>query len=194
MTDTRGIAIAGAIALVLTGGHAAYRAWPLARGTEILVPASLVRQAVAPEYVAVRLAFDRIALDVPHAAPPPKEPFEALPRAGDWWMSGAAPHANAVRLRGRPLYVLLAPAPPPTPGGTVEMRPSAVSDTLATGAVNVAGTVTTVRDDGYLWLDFAFAPLTVPASAPDGPALAVLRVLPSGRAALIGVVVNGSRY
>ena len=192
VTAARDIAIAGAVALAVAGGHAAYRARPLVRGIEIRVPASLVR--AAPGYAAVRLTFDRVALDVPHVSPAPKEPFEPLPRIGDWWLVGAAPRVNAVRLRGRPLFVQLMPGPSQVSAAAAEMRPSGVSDAFVTGTINVAGTARTVRDDGYVWLDFAFAPLAVPESVADGPALAVLRVLPSGRAGLAGVIVNGTRY
>ena len=97
------------------------------------------------------------------------------------------------------------------------MRPSTVSDALVAGAINLAGTVTSVREDGYIWLDFGFAPIAVPpdvasgarppvapgprrdGAAPIPPGAdpgvaAVLRVLPSGRAALDGVIVSGRRY
>ena len=40
----------------------------------------------------------------------------------------------------------------------------------------------------------AIAPIELPVDLPAGPAAAVLRVLPSGRATLAGVVVNGVRY
>jgi hypothetical protein len=194
VTSARDIAIAAAVALAVTGGHAAYQIWPLARGTEITAPASLIRGGTPAGYAAVRLTFARIALDVPHAPPAPKEPFQALPRAGNWWTSGGVARVNAIALRGRPLYVQLTPTQPQTPDRPVDTQPSTVSDRPAAGAINVAGTVTTVRDDGYVELDFGFAPLPVPVSVPAGPAAAILRVLPSGRAVLVGVVVNGTRY
>ncbi len=103
------------------------------------------------------------------------------------------------------------------------MRPVTVSDVAVDGAINLAGTVTRVREDGYLWLDFSIGWIGVPSEIEsnarplDAPAprnagagagaevgaippgadpgvFAVLRVLPSGRAALTGVIVRGTRY
>lgn len=195
MTDARGIAAAGVIALVVTGAHAAYQSWPAARGTEICVPATLVRRPVDMGMAEVRLPFSRIALDVPHTAPAITETFEPVQRTGEWWIAGGGARANARRLRGHPLYLQLAPGQPLWAGGPVEMRASTVSDALVPGAVNLAGTVTLVREDGYIRLDFAFAPMAVPPNvAADARVAAVLRVLPSGRATLVGVIVNGTRY
>jgi hypothetical protein len=217
VTGARGIAAAGAIALVVTGSHTAYRSWPVRHGTEVCLPAALVRQSAALALVAVRLPLARIELDVPHTRPAVGEPFEPLRRIGDWWAAGGSAGTNARRLRGRPLYLQLTPGRPLWTGGPDEMRASTVSDGLVGGAINLAGLVSSVREDGYLWLDFSFGPIAVPpavaaaarpftdpgprptAAGPILPATdpgvaAVLRVLPSGRAALVGVIVNGTRY
>ena len=97
------------------------------------------------------------------------------------------------------------------------MKVATVSDAVVSGAINLASTVRRVREDGYLWLDFPFGLIGVPrdvaararspvtpgprASTPepmppaaDPGVFAVLRVLPSGRAALAGLIVNGTRY
>ena len=195
MTDARGIAAAGVIALVVTGAHAGYRSWPVARGTEVCVPATLLRQPVDLGVAEVRLPFARIALDVPHTTPAITETFEPVRRVGEWWVANGGAGANARQLRGRPLYVQLVPGQPLWTGGPVEMRASTVSDALVPDAVNLAGRVVLVCEDGYIRLDFAFAPMAVPASvATDARVAAVLRVLPSGRAALVGVIANGTRY
>lgn len=217
MTGARGIAAAGAIALVVTGAHAGYRSWPVTHGTEICVPAALVSQSADVGLVTVQLPLARIELDVPHTTPAVSETFERVRRIGGWWVTGGAAGANARKLRGRPLYLQLAPGQPLWPGGPVELRPATVSDSVVGGAINLAGTVTSVREDGYVWLDFAFGPIAVPGDvaararppvapgprgnrtgpippAADPGVAAVLRVLPSGRAALVGVIVNGTRY
>ena len=217
MTDARGIAGAGAIALVVTGAHAAYRSWPVTQGTEMFVPAAVVRLEGGQGLVAVQLPVARIELDVPHTPPAVHDSFASVQRIGEWWVADGGARANGRRLRGRPLYLQLAPGPPLWAGGPGEMRPSTVSDAPVSGAINLAGTVTSVREDGYIWLDFAFAPIAVPrdvassARPPVSPGprrtdagpippgadpgvAAVLRVLPSGRSALAGVIVNGTRY
>ncbi len=194
MTDARGIVAAGATALVISGAHAIHRAWPAARGTEIHVAATLTREAYNAGLVRVRLPFERIELDVPRTAAAPEEPFVPLPRSGDWWVTGGDPRANSRRLRGRPLYVQLTPGPALFPGGPAEMRASTVSATPVSGAVNLAGIVTSVREEGYVRLDFAFAPVALPSAVRAGAAAAILRVLPSGRAVLTGILVDGRRY
>lgn len=217
MTDLRGIVAAGAIAVVLTGSHAAYFSWPSAYGTEIDVPAALVRQPTAMPLVDVQLPFSQIALDVPHTTPAIEEPFVPLARIGNWWVAGGDEHAMARKLRGRPLFVQLEAGGPLWTGGAPGMRARSVSDAAVSGATNLEGTVTSVREDGYLWVDFGFAPIAVPREVADAarpfvefgprrartgpvpPAVdpgvaAVLRVLPSGRATLAGVIVFGRRY
>ena len=217
MTSARGILMAGVTALVVTSVHAGFRFWPVARGTEIYVPAALVGQPVDLAQVVVQVPFARIELDLPHRAPDVTETFERVRRVGRWWTTGGGRTANSRRLRGRALYVQLTAGRPLWPGGPAGMQPATVSDAIVNGAVNLAGVVTRVREDGYLWLDFALGPVGVPReiatrarpSVPPAPrdgatlqmspafdpgVFAVLRVLPSGRAALVAVIVNGQRY
>jgi hypothetical protein len=218
MTRARGIAVAGAFAVAVTGAHALYRSWPVTQGTEICVPAALFRQPVEVGVVMVRLPIARIELDVPHTTPAVTETFEPARRLGEWWITGGDRSANGRARRGRPLYLQLESGEPAMPGGPAVMRPSTISDTVVTGAVNLEGIVTRVREDGYVWLDFPVGwigvppaiessarPLFVPGQqrnadtgppppAADPDVYAVLRVLPSGRAALTGVIVKGVRY
>lgn len=217
MSGARGIIVAGLVAIGVTGSHALYRVWPATAGTEICVPAALVNQPTDLGLVAVQLPFARIELDVPHTAPAAGDTFERVPRIGEWWTVGGDVTANARRFRGRSLYLQLTAGQPIWPGGPVEMRPSTVSDSAVAGATNLAGIVANLREDGYVWLDFSFGWIAVPkdvaakarpfapprprndVTAPAPPAtdpgvFAVLRVLPSGRAALVGVIVNGARY
>ena len=217
MTGARGIAVAGVFAVVVTGAHALYRSWPVTHGAEICVPAALHRQPVEVGVVMVRLSIARIELDVPHVPPAVAEVFEPAQRRGGWWITGDDTSANMRARRGRPLYLQLEAGEPASPGGPAVMRPSTVNDTAVGGAVNLQGMVTRVREDGYIWLDFPVGwigvpreielgarPLVVPGprvteTGPPKPAAdpgvcAVLRVLPSGRAALVGVIVSGKRY
>jgi len=196
--DRRGILAAAGLAITVTGAHAVYRAWPAVYGTEVYLPAALIRQAGDLGLVSVQLAPARIALDVPHKEPPAREPFEAVQRIGSWWIDGGQAGANERRLRGRPLYLQLIPGSPLWSGGPVQMRTSTVSDAPIESATNIEGVVTRVSSDGYLWLDFSLAPIALPGLAANLPAntaaAAIMRVLPSGRAVLVGVVVNGTRY
>lgn len=200
MTDPRGIAAAGLFALAVTGAQGLYLSWPATHGTEIYMTATLVRQPARDEWVRVRLPIERIVTDRTESAAADRadrtERYEHVPRAGGW-IAGGDVRADALTLRGRPLYVQLTPGEPLWPGGPPAHRAVSVSNAPVSGATNIAGTVTSVREGGRLWLDFAIAPIAVPqevAAAPEPRAFAVLRVLPSGRAALHGVIVNGERY
>lgn len=217
MTNARGILIAGLVALTATGAHALYRFWPVTSGAEIAVPAAVYRQEQPVGAVQVRLSMARIVLDVPHDAPAPDEPFESLRRIGGWWTTGGGARAHARALRGRTLYVQVAPVGPASPDAPLRMRPVTISDAPIADATNVAGLVVRVREDGYLWLDFSLGWMRVPAAVeaqarrlsdleraanrttpapPDADAdtWAVLRVLPSGRFALASVIVSGVRH
>jgi hypothetical protein len=217
MTGARGIIVAGVFAVVVAGTHALYRSWPVTHGTEICVPAALYRQPVEVGLVLVQVPFARIALDTSHTTPVVTETYEPVRRIGGWWITGGDKSANMRARRGRPLYLQFTPGQPVLPGGPPVMRPITVSDTAIDGTVNLVGIVVQVREDGYIRLDFPFGWIGVPrdvetharpldAPGPRGnntgpipPAVdpgvfAILRALPSGRAALVGVIVNGQRY
>lgn len=218
MIGARGIVVAGVVAAIVTASHAAYRWWPVTRGAEICVPAALYRQPVSVGVVMVRLPIAQIELDVPHTAPAVTEEFVAVRKIGGWWIAGGDARANARALRGRRLYLQLVSGQPVGPGSPAEARAVSVSDAPIDGALNLAGTVSRLREDGYVWLDFSIGWIGVPRAveasarsleaagpvrvATGGPmpraaepgVYAVLRVLPSGRAALTGVVVKGERY
>jgi hypothetical protein len=217
MTGARGVVIASLVAVAVTSTHAVYRLWPATHGMEICVPAALYRQPVQVGVVQVGLPMSRIELDVPHTAPAVTEPFESVRAIGGWWVIGGDARANSRALRGRPLYLQLTAGEPVMPGGPAVMRLVTVSDAAVSGATNVAGAVLRVREDGYIWLDYPVGWISVPRDveskarpldapgprgnitgpippAADPGVYAVLRVLPSGRSALVGVIVSGKRY
>jgi hypothetical protein len=214
MSGARGIAAAGLIAIFVTGARGLYRAWPVTHGIEIYVPAAIFAQPGDLAMVEVRMPFARLELDVPHTTREVGETFEPVRRMGTWWNDGPS---KARALAGRALYLQLLAAEPLWPGGPAAMRPSTVSDGVVNGAINLEGMVSRASESGYIWLDFPFGWIGVPRSvvsharpfvppgartntrgsippASDPGVFAVLRVLPSGRAALTGVIVNGTRY
>lgn len=216
MSSARGILAAGLVAIMTTSAHALYRSWPVTHGTEIVVPAALFGQPADVAMVGVGLPLARLELDVPHTAPAITETFEPVRRIGGWWTTEGEKGVNQKKRHGRPLYLQLTAGQPLWPGGPAAMLPATVSDTVVDGAINLAGVVARVREDGYVWLDFPFGLVGVPRDvaaharplvpsprvsatgqippAADPGVFAVLRVLPSGRAALVAVIVNGTRY
>lgn len=218
--SARGIIVALCLAILVTGSHAAYRWWPALRGTEILMPAALFKQPSGFNLVLVQLPIARVELDVAHGGPSLNEAFVSVRRAGDWWIETDGPRKNSRVLRGQQLYLQLVPGGAALMGGASEMRADSVSDAPVAGAMNLAGRVRRVRDDGYLWLDYSVGWIAVSADvaaharpldmtdaepprrpglrpvppATDPGVYAILRVLPSGRAALTGLIVNSTRY
>lgn len=205
--------LAGLVALALVVSHLAYRAWPGWFGTEIYLPVSM-HPVNPPSFGNVGIDFpaERLRLDVPRgASEAPAELFQLVHGAG-FGIEAAAVR----RMRGHDLFVQLEPDQPLSPAGPVSMRPVGLSHTPIAGVTNVAGRVTRVETDGRLWLNFGSHQLPVPpdiagrarpleiirepyrlpevkSRAADPGTFAILRVLPSGRAVLAGLIVDGRR-
>lgn len=209
------LALAGVFAMLLIASHFAYRAWPAWRGVEVYVPVAIVPSVPARAgYIRLDVPAERVRIEAAHPEDAvPREPFETVRRIGDWWGPPGQTDVSAWRLRGRRLFVRLQPAEAMWPGGPQWMRATEVSDMPGASAMNVAATV---RRVGRLWLSFGSHELVVPPGvaarararitvrepgrgpvmvgrAADPGVFAVLRVLPSGRAALAGLIVDGAR-
>jgi hypothetical protein len=221
------IILAGLVALVLSVWHAAYRAWPGWRGVEIYLPASMYPADPAGlGYIRIDLPAERLRLEVPPeprvvpfesaANEPQAELFQPVRHAGAGWEFRGGDPASVNRLRGRDLFVQLEPDRPLWPNGPASMRPVSVSDTLITGATNLAGHVNTADERGRFHLTFGShqmpeppevaarakpldvvrapnRPPTARGRAADPGTFAVFRILPSGRAVLAGLLVDGKR-
>jgi hypothetical protein len=147
---------------------------------------------------------------------PQAELFQPVRRAGAGWGSRGEGPASVSRLRGRDLFVQLEPDRPLWPHGPVSMRPLSVSRTPIAGATNLGGHVNRADERGHLWLTFDSHQMAVPPEvaartkpldrvrepnrpptargrAADPGTFAIFRVLPSGRAVLAGLLVDGKR-
>lgn len=212
------IVAAGLAALATIVSHAAYRAWPAWRGAEIYLPASLYpAEPAGIGYIQLDLPGERLQLDGPHEGNGPQaELFQPVRRAGAGWESRGEGTTSVSRLSGRDLFVQLEPDRPLWPNGPVSMRPMSVSDTPITGVTNLAGHVTRADERGRLRLSFGSHQMPVPPEvaarakaldvvrepnrpptargrAADPGTFAIFRVLPSGRAVLAGLLVDGKR-
>ena len=144
------------------------------------------------------------------------ELFQPVRGIGAPWASGGESAATVQRPRGRDLFVQFGPGLPLWPGGPAAMRPVSVSDTRITGVMNLAGHVTRVDERGRLRLTFGSHQVPVPPEvaarakaldvvrepnrpptargrAADPGTFAIFRVLPSGRAVLAGLLLDGKR-
>jgi hypothetical protein len=215
------ITLAGLTALSLTGAHAVYRGWPARLGVEIYVPVSMYPagegDSGAARSIGIDIPAERLRFDVPRADNEPQaELFQSVRLAGALPVSGGEGEGRVPRLRGRDLFVQVEPNEPLWPDGPMSVRPVSVSDARIAGATNLAGHVTRQDERGRIWLTFGSHELTVPAAIaarakpldvrrapnrppaamgrePDPGTFAIFRVLPSGRAALTGLVVDGKR-
>lgn len=158
-----------------------------------------------------------LAVPLQNAATEPKaELFQPVRRAGAERESVGQRQASVSGLRGRDLFVQLEPDRPVWPDGPASLRPVSVSDVRITGATNLAGHVIRVDEGGRLRLTFGSHQMPVPPDvgarakaldivrepnrpptargrAADPGTFAIFRVLPSGRAALAGLLVDGKR-
>jgi hypothetical protein len=190
------------------------------RGVEIYLPTAMFPPDPGMRgVVRIDLPAERIVLDVPHPANEQIfEPFEPVTLGGD---VRAADDGAAIarRLRGHLLFVQLQPDRPMWSDGPPSMRPSTVSDVVVPGVTNLAAVLTRIDEDGHLWLDAGSHVFPVPADVAqrarprldgvpvdrngrpmamrrglDPGVFAVLKVLPSGRSALVALIVDGKRY
>ena len=218
MSAAARIVLAGVAALALTISHAAYSAWPGWRGVEIYLAASLYpADPAGTGNVRIDLPAERLRLNVSRGVDEPQaELFQPVRGVGSLWASGSASSSTVRSRRGRDLFVQLAPEQPLWPQGPVSMRPTGVSDTPIAGVINLAGQVTRADARGYVWLTFGSHQMPVPPTIasrttprdvvrqPNRPpetmgrpadpgTFAIFRVLPSGRAVLAGLIVEGKR-
>lgn len=198
------ITLAGLSALVLIASHAVYRAWPRWYGTELYLPAAVYPvDPTSLGYVRVDVAAERLRLGVPGGLGEQQTKLFQSVRG-----IGGVSRGN--------VFVQLEPDQSLWPHGPVAMRPVSVSETRVAGATNLAGHVTRVDEAGRVWLTFGSHQLPVPPDVvtrakplevirepnrspaaksrpPDPGTFAIFRVLPSGRAAIAGLIVAGRR-
>lgn len=217
MSTPARVVAAGLASLALVLSHAVYRQWPAWRGVEVYLPAALVpAQPARARYVRVDLPAERLVIEPARPDPDRRDTFEPVRRVGAWWGPAGDEAASAWRVRGRRVFVQLEEAEPMWPGGPAWMRPVAVADAPIDTARNIAATVGSAERSGRLQVSFGSHELLVPREvaararpratgrvAPGSPVtygrdrdpgvFAVFRVLPSGRAGLVGLIVDGRR-
>jgi hypothetical protein len=186
---------AGLLALATIGGYWCYAAWPAWRGTEIYLP--VLTTPLDTGVVSLELPDERLAPDFPGVTRAPVEAVFVPVRAiGGLWDAKADEAANRLALRGRPLYVQFQPEGSAITGGWVAWRPVSISTGVIEGAVNLQARVLTVDAGGRLQVRYAARMAHLPpelAGAPITAAYVILKVLPSGRHAVTGLIIDGRR-
>jgi hypothetical protein len=204
--------------LVIIVAYWLYAAWPMWRGTEVYLPVLTRAQGNGT----VWLEFPDQRLDpgfpgVTRPTTPGDAVFVPVRAIGNLWDAKAQFERNRQQLLGRTLFVQVQPAGSPITGGWTAWRPVSVSDGLIAGEVNLRAQVQSVDPGGRLQMRFAVQATHLPPDlagsrqtadwkkAPVGPggavrdvepitsAYAVLKVLPSGRHAVVAMIVAGKR-
>jgi len=198
--------VAGLLSLSLIVSHAVYRALPAWRGDEICLPASLYPDELAGlGYVGVDLPAERLRFELSTTGGDPSDEFFQLVR-----VDGPA------LTSGDDVIVQLEVEGTDSRDRRGALRAVSVSAAPLAGATNVAGRIYRVDGRGHAWLTFGSHHLPAPPDivararpreivrelgrppstknrAADAGTCATFRVLPSGRAALTGLLVDGRR-
>jgi hypothetical protein len=133
----------------------------------------------------------RVLLAIPNAeADDSPIPAHEVREIGPVWPATTNPVRGARLMHGRTLY-LQVERRATAEGGSALAEPVSISTTPVAGATNLRVRVTKATPSGRLYL--AIGPGVYPAPstlAPDALTAAVLRVLPSGRFAMVGLVAR----
>ena len=171
MTLRTRIFLLGALTLSIGVGDWLYEAWPAWFGEDVYVVASI--GAREPRSA-------RVVLDLPDRRLPTSLPRIGLP---------ASSHARA--LRGLTVYLQMDPRGDDLGEGRRTSRPVSLSAARVAGAINLRVRAGLVDPEGHVEIALGPRLFPVPSSVPTGaPAWAVLRVLPSGRYAMVDLRVR----
>ena len=196
MTRRARIIGAGAAVLAIAAGLWLYLLWPRWYGTEVLLPVDLSVQPGGDGGVSASYPGSRLQLDVTNtlAAGGRTQVARVDVRSiGVVWDSRHAPRDEAARVRNRIVYLQLKPSGQTSSTGEALMRPVSISTTPVPDAVNLRVQVGYANTAGQIDVDIAGGRLPLDARQPLEHAAAILKVLPSGRHALVGIMTDGTR-
>jgi hypothetical protein len=188
---TRRILLTAVLTLGIGAGYWMYIAWPEWFGAEIRVDAILG----LPDRHTSRTALDwpsgRVLLTIPHAeADDSPMPFHEVRQIGPVWPATSDPLRGARLMHGRTLY-LQVERRASAEGGSALAEPVSISTTPIAGATNLRVHVTRATPSGRMYLVLGPSVYPAPSTlAPDALTAAVLRVLPSGRFTMVGLVAR----
>ena len=191
------ILLAGAAVLMMVAVLWVFLQWPRWYGTEIHVPVRLDVASGAPDMSWAHFPDSRVQLDATHVLPPPARPRpgsdQESPRInlrsiGVVWNSANDPTEESFRLHNMTVYLQME-----RDDERGVWHPVSISTALVPGATNIRTRINYANASGHVDVDLDA--LRVPLSA-DGKrqsSSAILKVLPSGRHALVGIVIGGER-
>ena len=185
---------AGVVVLATAAGVWLFLQWPRWYGTEVLLPIDVIAQPGVSDDAMASYPDSHLQLDVAHtlAAGGPAEIARVDVRSiGVVWDSRREPRDEAARIRNRTVYLQLTLSGKVASTGEPLWHPASISTTRVADAINLRVQVIGANPAGQLDVDIAGGRLPRAAGQSRQRAVAILKVLPSGRHALVGISVGG---
>lgn len=188
---------AGLIVLAIIGGMKLYLLWPRWYGTEVLLPVTLGTRG-GSNMVMASYADSQLQLDATNTLSANIKQDIArvdVRSLGVVWDSRHDPVDEAGRIRNRTVFVQLKTIAATAGTGEALWRPVSISTTLIPGVMNLRVPVRSANASAQIGVGIAGAGAILPlrSDTPHDHASAILKVLPSGRHAIVGVIAGGTR-
>lgn len=190
------IATAAVLVMAIASGVWLYLLWPRWYGTEVLLPVTLGARTGAGDVIA-SYPDSRLRLDATNtqAANAKIETVLVDVRSvGVVWDSHNNPVDEASRLRNRIVYLQLKPTDQKSTSGEPLWHAVTISTTRVLDVVNLRVEVSETNTAAQIMVNIAGGRLPITKEAAVSPAAAILKVLPSGRHAVVGVISGGQRH
>lgn len=171
MTLRARIIAAGVVILLMASGVWLYLQWPRWYGTEVVLPVTVRSNSASGGYVFVEYPDAKIKMD-------------AMRTVGVVWDTRLDLDQRVSQIRNRIFFLQLKPTAAIAEGRAL-WHPVSISDTPIRDAVNLRVRVINADRDGALDLEIASNRIPMTATPIPNQAAVVLKVLPSGRHALL---------
>lgn len=191
MTLRARIGAAAVAIFLIASGAWLYQLWPRWYGAEVLLPVTLGTPRSGADVIATfpdsHLRLDAETLEVSDTV---RVDVRSI---GVVWDSRNDPTAEASRIRNRTVYLQMTTTDKKSGTGEALWHPVSISTTLVPDVVNLRVEVRESNRAGFIDVDIAGGRVPLQKSLVASPAAAILKVLPSGRHAIVGVIVNNTR-
>ena len=187
---------AGAAVLAIAAGMWLYLLWPRWYGTEVVLPVNLRAQGGSAGGVFTTYPDSRLQLDATNTLAADGQAAAAhvdVRSVGVVWDSRHEPRAEAARMRNRTVYLQLKTIDKTASTGEVLSHPVGISTTPVPDVINLRVRVVHANSAAQIDVDIAGGRLPLAPGLPLDHAAAILKVLPSGRHAIVGVIAGGKR-
>lgn len=196
MTMRARIVAAGLVVLSIVGGLTLYLLWPRWYGVEVLMPVTLGTVGGPNGGLVTDFPDSRLQLDATNtlaASRSQRSPYVDIRSVGVVWDSRRDPREEAARLRHQIVYLQLKKTEAAAGTGEPLSRPFTISTTPVSGVTNLRVMIVSANSAAQVDVGISGGRLPLPQGAALDHAAAILKVLPSGRHAIVGVIAGGQR-